>query len=567
MKNLRLINMLIAFVMLFSTSLFIGHMPQAAFAAAGEEVSDDVAQYAAVDKTYSNELAADSQEMGTVSAELDEINSILKATSRKIALLNEEQKPVVVEPILNDASPMTAKPKASNTADDHIQRMNKVFEQDIRQQTMEDITSSQSIQDDYKRAKQIENQSNQEVPLVFRPEEPIKYQTQAEIIKSVLSPELVHKRVDLDFDETSLGDIIQTVSKLSNVNIVLDPSLKMSKFDLHLTNVTIQEALLLIADSFKLGFKRVGDSLYATLRDELLLQNQTSRVFRLKNINVEQAKNLLGEMSKKIDVSPELNSLIAVGQPEEIEKMEKAIERLDHPQPQVVLEAKIIEITRDGLKEVGIDWSDQITTNFQETGRPVTLSNNESAAGQLMKIYSFARNPIQFDAVIHMLENQNKAKVLSSPRVTTINGKESQIFVGDRIPYTVTNVTGGVATTDVRWVEPGIRLTITPSIIGDDFVVIKVEPEVSFIFAFRGPNNEFPHIKTREATAYVRIKNNEPFILGGLLSQEDKKNLYKVPLLGSIPWLGNLFSHEQTTSSDVELIISITPTIVYGNLN
>jgi len=98
-------------------------------------------------------------------------------------------------------------------------------------------------------------------------------------------------------------------------------------------------------------------------------------------------------------------------------------------------------------------------------------------------------------------------------------------------------------------------------------VVIKVQPEVSFIFAFRGPNNEFPQIKTREATAYVRIKNNEPFILGGLLSQEDKKSLYKVPLLGNIPWLGNLFSYQSTTSSDVELIICVTPTIVYGNLN
>lgn len=64
----------------------------------------------------------------------------------------------------------------------------------------------------------------------------------------------------------------------------------------------------------------------------------------------------------------------------------------------------------------------------------------------------------------------------------------------------------------------------------------------------------------------MRIKNNEPFILGGLLSQEDKNNLYKVPLLGSIPWIGNLFSHEKTTTNDVELIITITPTIVYGNL-
>ncbi len=548
----------LALVMLILLGTTLAKTPQTlVFAATGEGVE----QLAAVSKPYTADYQAQAKESGDVSAQLNEIDAILKSTSRKIAMLDDG-----AEPASGTAKITSAPVKTENSAQRKISALEDSFDQDIRKQTNEDIVANQRIQKDYQEAKHIKLDDSA-IPAVFRAEEAIKYQTQTEIIRSVINPDMLNKKIDLDFDETALGDIMLTVSTLSGINIVLDPTLKTSKFDLHLANVSIQEALLLIADSFKLGYKRVGDSLYATLREELLQQSQTSRVFRLKNINVEQAKNLLGEMSKKIDVSSELNSLIAVGQPEEIEKMEKAINRLDNPQPQVVLEAKIIEVTRDGLKEIGVDWADQISTNFQESNRPVTFSNIEDAPGSMMKIYSLARNPIQFDAVIHMMETQNKAKVLSTPRITTINGKESSIFVGDRIPYTITNVTGGVATTDVRWVEPGIRLTITPSIIGDDFVVIKVQPEVSFIFAFRGPNNEFPQIKTREATAYVRIKNNEPFILGGLLSQEDKKNLYKVPLLGNIPWLGNLFSHESTTSSDVELIISVTPTIVYGNLN
>ncbi len=510
-------------------------------------------QYAAVSRPFTN----NAQTMDSTSAQLDEINSILKATSRKIALLEA------------GADPQTDAKIASKSASaKDIELAKQVtqadYEDDIRKQTLEGITAKQNIAEEYKKAKQIV--TNPGTPAMFAYEAPIAYQTQGEIIKNVISDDVLRKKIDLDFDETALGDIIQTISKIAEVNIVLDPTLKSNKFDLHLTSVSVQEALLLIADSFKLGYKRVGDSLYATLREDLLVQSQTSRVFKLKNINVSQAKELLGDMAKKIQSSPDLNSLIAVGQPEEIEKMEKAINRLDVPQPQVVLEAKIIEITRDGLKELGVDWSDQITMNFQESNRPTTFGTTEGGGTDAIKLYSLARSPVQFSAAIKMLEQQNKAKILSSPSVSTLNGKESQIFVGDRIPYTITNVTGGVATTDVRWVEPGIRLTITPSIIGDDFVVIKVQPEVSFIFAFRGPNDEFPHIKTREATAYVRIKNNEPFILGGLLGQEDKKNLYKVPLLGNIPWIGNLFTHEKTTSSDVELIITITPTIVYGNL-
>ena len=130
----------------------------------------------------------------------------------------------------------------------------------------------------------------------------------------------------------------------------------------------------------------------------------------------------------------------------------------------------------------------------------------------------------------------------------------------------MTTISGGVATTDVRFEEPGLRLKITPSIIEEDFVVIKVEPEVSFIFGFRGPDDQFPWVKKRQATAYVRVKNNQPFILGGILNQEDKKNLYKVPMLGNIPLLGNLFSYKKDTVTDTELIITVVPTIVHGEL-
>ena len=560
MKNYLLNNFRgIALTLFISVGITAMTFPQTpVFAENRTEVSADT-QLAAVSKPYLSE--SDLQTVDANTSELDEINAILKATSRKIALLesgSDTSKAKEMPVVMSDRAPVDQMMSTPRTTSDDR------FEEELRKQSNESIVAAQSISQEYKKAKAIKLKVGTPNSTY---EAPIAYETQDEVIKSVISDEVLRKKVDLDFDETALGDIIQTISKIAEVNIVLDPTLKMNKFDLHLTSVSIQEALLLIGDSFKVGYKRVGDSLYATLREELLQQSQTSRVFQLKNINVAQAKELLGDMAQKIQSSQDLNSLIAVGQPEEIEKMEKAINRLDRPQPQVVLEAKIIEITRDGLKDLGVDWSDQISTGFQESGRPLSFSNVENSPDNAIKLYSLARNPVQFTAALQMLENQNKAKILSSPSVSTLNGKESQIFVGDRIPYTTTNVTGGVATTDVRWVEPGIRLTITPSIIGEDFVVIKVQPEVSFIFAFRGPNNEFPHIKTREATAYVRIKNNEPFVLGGLLGQEDKKNLYKVPLLGNIPWIGNLFSHEKTTTSDVELIITITPTIVYGNLS
>ncbi len=441
----------------------------------------------------------------------------------------------------------------------------------VDEQTIEEIEYKQDITAAYEEAKKLEKKiqhfykkrSNNK-KLVKEEKEKTPVITDDDILEDIIKSELAGIKMDLDFDDTNLSDVILTIGATGEVNIVLDPALKNNKLDLHLNQVSIKEALLLVANTYDLGFKRIVDSLYITKRENLRDQNLVSKVIKLKNVSVEEIKGLIKDLAHSVTSSDEINSLIVVGAPEEVVKIQKIVDQIDKPQPQVILEAKIIELNKDALKDLGVDWSDEIRLSYQESARDADFDDITDSQGKLTELFSIDRNPLQFETVIKMLESQNKAKVLSNPRITTLNDKRAEIFVGDEIPYTVTNVTGGVVTTDVRWVEPGIRLGITPSIIEDDFVVIKIEPEVSFIFAFRGPNDEFPQVKTREAVANVRVQNNRPFILGGILSQEDKKNLFKVPVLGNVPLLGNLFSYETHSVLDTELIITIIPTIVHG---
>jgi type II secretory pathway component GspD/PulD (secretin) len=439
------------------------------------------------------------------------------------------------------------------------------WDADIRKQTLDSVSQYFKIDKDLKEAREIKlptTKSKTSKPVEITP--PVA--SLEEIVASMIKPELRATKIDLKFDQANLGDILMTLGESAKINIVLDPALRNNVLDLHLKDVTLSEALLLISNSYNLGFKRVGDSLFISSKDKLRNENLMTRVFKLRNISVEEAKVLINDVVDTINASPEINTLMVVGDPEQIAHVEKILKQVDVPQPQVVLEAKIIEIGKDALRDLGVDWSDSVTLSYQESGRPVDFANVEDAPANAFKIFSFSRNPIQLNAVIQMLENQNKAKVLSNPRIATLNDKKAEIFVGDRIPYTVTSISGGVATSDVLFEEPGIRLNITPSIIEDDFVVIKIEPEVSFIYSWRGPDDAYPQTKKRQATAYVRIKNNEPFMIGGLLNQEDKRNLYKVPFLGSIPLLGNLFSYESHTVADTELIITVVPTIVHGEL-
>lgn len=390
-------------------------------------------------------------------------------------------------------------------------------------------------------------------------------QTVIEIINDLVKPALVNTKIDLDFGEATLGDVFMTLGKAGGINIMVDPIIKDLMIEIYLQQVTVKEALVLMANAHNLGFKRVENSLFVTSVEKLQNQAVGFKIIKLRNIKALEAKLFVTDLARAVNISEQTNSLIVIGNPEEIQKVKEAIQVIDHPQPQVVLEANIVEVNKDALKDLGVDWSDQISLTYQESGRPLEIPNVADPVKSALSIGALERSALSFSTAIKLLENQNKAKVLSNPRVTTMNEKEAEIFVGDRIPYTVNTVSGGATTTEVRFEEPGIRLKITPMIIDGEYVVIKVEPEVSFIFAFRGEDNQFPWVKKRHATAFVRVRNNQPFVLGGLLNQEDKKNLFKVPMLGNIPWLGNLFTYEKHSVLDTELIITITPIVVQGS--
>ncbi len=367
---------------------------------------------------------------------------------------------------------------------------------------------------------------------------------------------------NLEFTQANLEDVLRVVSEAGGFNILLDPILKGKKIDLHLKDTTIDDALKLLYNAYGLDSYKIGNTLFISTQEKIKQGTIVTKVVELRNINVEEAKSLINTLVRVVNSSKEANTLVLIGAPEDINKAQEILTRVDVPARQVILESKVVEINATALKELGIDWSDSVTVTFQESKRDDSLSGTVIPEGSPLNIYKLARSAVKFDATLKILEERDKAKVLSSPRVTTMNNKEAEIFIGDRIPYTVTTVASGVATTEVRFVEPGIRLKITPSIIEKDFVVIKVEPEVSYIFGWRGTGDAYPWVKTREATAYVRVKNGQPFVLGGLLGKEDKKNLFKVPFLGSVPLLGNLFKYEKNSALDTELIITIIPTVI-----
>ena len=248
-----------------------------------------------------------------------------------------------------------------------------------------------------------------------------------------------------------------------------------------------------------------------------------------------------------------------------------------------MLEARVVEVSTDGLKKLGIDWDllNRQGNTFVEgsydsvnvgnildpgSGASVKVFPNTPGTYDIWKLGNFTRLPMVFQSFVDLLIHDGNARVLAQPKLVTLNGKEASMLAGQRIPYLVSQTVfaGGAAapTQTVQIEEVGIKLAITPLINADGYITTDINPEVSSVTDFRGSNSDLPVISTRQASTTVRLKDGNSVIIGGLLSETKVNSIQKVPLLGSIPILGFFFQHQDAQTRKTDLVIEVTPRIL-----
>lgn len=163
------------------------------------------------------------------------------------------------------------------------------------------------------------------------------------------------------------------------------------------------------------------------------------------------------------------------------------------------------------------------------------------------------------NATLAMLSTRNKSKVLSNPRVSTIDNKEARIQIGEKIPYRTTTLTAQGSVQSTSFVDVGIQLYVIPTINADKRITLTVKPIVSQLVSMLA---EGPRIATREAETTVVVKNGDTIVIGGLIKEQEWATIEQVPLLGDIPILGYIFKHKRETKDRIELLVFLTPTII-----
>ena len=266
--------------------------------------------------------------------------------------------------------------------------------------------------------------------------------------------------------------------------------------------------------------------------------------------------------AKRVFVNPEVNAIILFGTQSEYERAKKILEELDVELKQVSVEAKILAIDKNASKNLGVEW--YWSSIPQNSITRVDNMNGANAYGiiQFGREFNGIRNEWYLSAKINALVTNGKAKILSRPNVTTIQGREAIINVGQSVPVPKESITNSTTSTSYEYRDVGIILKYTPRINFDGTITATIHTEVS--------TPEFVEdmgvykFNTRSADTTVTVKDGEAMVIGGLIGAEESKNISKIPILGDLPILGALFRNHRNSKSESELIIFLTAHVLSG---
>ncbi len=375
--------------------------------------------------------------------------------------------------------------------------------------------------------------------------------------------------VTLEAHDASLTSVLQTLTEKSGLNIITGHSVEERRISIRIKNVPVEEAIALVVKAAGLGYARVGSSILVET-GEVLGENASLSpyVIQLNYADATEVQEMLQDLSPYVQVDVGGNQLVVRANPKARREISKIIKEIDKPPVQVMLQAKLIEVQVDALARIGIDWdklnsiTSVVTEGIPEPSAPDALPEKMPFEIRDISKSTLSRQLEVFQITLDLLINEGSAEILADTKLATLNNREATIHIGDIVPYVITGYGGLTAELQVEREEVGIKLRITPHVNDDGYITTRVEPEVSTIVGWVGPNNEIPWVKTRTATTTVRVEDGETIIIAGLLSEEETTQISKVPLLGDLPLLGKLFQHTVKNRKKTDLIIEITPKIL-----
>ena len=371
-----------------------------------------------------------------------------------------------------------------------------------------------------------------------------------------LAISVVDGLVSIDVQQADLSEVLRTISRLGDLNMVLFSGVR-DVVDLKLDGVPIEEVIDIILSGTRFTYRYiegvylVGDKSTGSPASALLTTNE---LIPLEYLQAETLPQLLPNNFpvSNVKVIKEQNALLVNGTQSEIEFLKEYIAQIDTRIPQIVVDALIVEFSRNRNESPGI----RLGMTYDDDEETVLF---DSALGRLT-YKSILKLPDDFYLRINYLVDQGEATVKARPNITTMNGQQARIDVGTVQYYKVVDSDGDNDQTRYQSINAGVILEVTPWVSSSGEITLKLNPSVSNIggAATEGP----PQISRREVNTTVRVRDGQTIVIGGLIQDVGSTSQSKVPILGDIPYIGALFRSDNSNVNQTEMVIYITPRVL-----
>ncbi len=376
--------------------------------------------------------------------------------------------------------------------------------------------------------------------------------------------------VTMEFRDVNLKMIFESLAKTTKINFILDKDVPSdSKATIFAKNMAFNDALDLLLQTNQLDKKVLSENAVIIYVNDILHQRDykdlSVRSFSLDYADAKQMSTILRTMlnMRNMEVDTRLNTLLIKDSPEILALAEKIIYAQDKPDAEVMLELQVLEVKRSYLQNLGV-----VT--------PTGVSLPVPASGILtIRDLKVSGNSLVVNGVPGLVFNASDGDVnlLANPRIRVKNKDTARIHIGEKVPVFTANVAStGVASQTVQYIDAGLKLEVEPTISSADDVTIKINLNVGSIgdqvVASTGSSQSVAfRVGTRLASTQLRLHDGETQILAGLIDDQDRKTINKIPGIGDIPLLGKLFSNQSDNKSKTEIILSITPHIIRPRKN
>ncbi|MBW2512210.1 MAG: type IV pilus secretin PilQ [Deltaproteobacteria bacterium] len=397
------------------------------------------------------------------------------------------------------------------------------------------------------------------------------------------------EKITLVFDAANVRSILQLIGDVSGLNILASSDVQ-GTITLRLIDVPWDQALDLVLETASLGKIQQGNILRIMPKDKLrsieqeAMQEQMiaieegvleTKTFLVSYASVDDMKNFL------TDIKSDRGSIIADSRNKQLivrdaaavlEQMEEMIVQIDKPERQVMIEARIVEANTTFSRNLGIKWNfdyQQDDTHSDNglndaalgIGGSFILPVTNPAVAGASSIFSFGALDEQLDIDLRLaaLENSGEGRIVSTPKVTTLNGEQATISQGTKIPFSSVSDQG----TDVQFENAELKLSVTPEINPDGSILLEIDTSNSSVGSVvPTATGDAVSIDEKKAQTKVLVRNGQTTVIGGIFIEQEQKSQSGVPILMDVPVLGHLFKSTSKTKDRRELLIFITPRIV-----